>query len=84
VRLGAAIALHQVLRRRTAAVEEVGVRVVRAPQLERVELELRGELVEQALEPERALDEPRRAGRPRSAACSASRRSSTVRTFRQA
>jgi hypothetical protein len=37
--------------------------VVAAAQLERVEVELRGELVEQALEPERPLDEARRTKR---------------------
>ena len=81
VRLGAAVALEQVLRRERAAVGEVGVRVVAAPQLERVDVELRRELVEQALEPERALDEAGRAERGASAAGSASRRSCVVRTF---
>ena len=37
--------------------------VVAAPHLERIDLKLRGELVEQALHPERALDEPGRAER---------------------
>ena len=61
--LGAAVALEQVLRRERPAVGEVVVGVVAPPQLERVELEPRGELVEQALEPERPLDEARRAER---------------------
>ena len=61
VLLGAAVALHQVLRRVRLVVGRV--RVVEAPQLERVQVELRRELVEQALEPERPLDEAGRAER---------------------
>ncbi len=61
MRLGAPVALHQALRRVRAAVHCVGVRVVELPQLERVDPELRGELVEHALERPRSLDEARRA-----------------------
>ena len=59
VRLGALVALHQVLRRVRLVV--VRVRVVQLPKLERIHLQLRRELVEDALEPERALDEAGRA-----------------------
>ena len=61
VRLRAAIALHQALRREGSAVHRVGMRVVELPQLERVDPELRRELVEQALERPRPLDEAGRA-----------------------
>ena len=61
VRLRAAVALGEVLRRERAVVDAVGVGVVAAPQLERVDVELRRELVEEALERERALDEARSA-----------------------
>ena len=61
VRLGAAVALDQVLRRERALVDRVGVGVVAPAQLQRVDVELRRQLVEQALEPERPLDEPGRA-----------------------
>ena len=63
----AAVALEQVLRGERPPVEEVGVGVIPPPELERVELELRRELVEQALEAERALDEARARGRRPSA-----------------
>ena len=63
VGLGPAVALEQALRGEGPPVEHVQVGVVPPPQLERVEPELRAELVEQALEPERPLDEPRRAKR---------------------
>ncbi len=55
------VARREVLRGVRRAV--VRVRVVASPQLERVEVELRGELVDQALEPERPLDEAGRAER---------------------
>jgi hypothetical protein len=61
VRLGPAVTLEQVLRRERPAADEVGVGVVLPPQLERIDVELCRELVEQAFEPEGALDE---AGRP--------------------
>ena len=63
VRLRAPVALGQVLGGVGPPVDGVGVRVIAPPQLERVELELGGQLVEQALEPERPLDEPRGAER---------------------
>jgi hypothetical protein len=50
-----------VLGRERPAVEQVDVGVIAPAQLERVELEPGGQLVEQALEPERALDEAGRA-----------------------
>ena len=68
VRLGAAVALHQVLRR-VRRRRRSSVRVVEAPQLERVDVELRRELVEQRT---RARTSPRRSparGTPSSAAC---------------
>src|SRR5437588_944618 len=55
VRLRAPVALHQVLRGVRAVVREIGVGVIATPQLERVELELGRELVEEALEPEGSL-----------------------------
>ena len=61
VRLGAPVALHQALRRVRTPVHRVGVRVVELPQLERIDADLRRELVEHALERPRSLDEARRA-----------------------
>ena len=61
MRLGPAVALEQVLGRERALLHDVAVGVVHAAQLERIDLELGGELVEQALEAERALDETRSA-----------------------
>ena len=61
VRLGARVALLEVLGGERRAV--VRGRVVPAAQLERVDVELRRELVDQALEPERPLDEAGRAER---------------------
>ena len=63
VRLRAPVALEQVLAAVRALVCCVVVGVVAAAQLERVDLELGGEHVEQRLEPERPLDEPGRAER---------------------
>ena len=63
VRFCTAVALGEVLRRERAVVGAIGVGVVHAPQLEWVDAELHGELVEQAFERERALDE---AGSPES------------------
>jgi hypothetical protein len=60
VRLREPVALHEVLGRERAAVR-LGIEMVDAAQLQRIDVELRGELVEQALEPERPLDESRRA-----------------------
>src|SRR5215211_6942913 len=57
LRLRAAVALEQVLGRERPPVDEVGVRVVAPPQLERIDLQARGQLVEHALEAERPLDE---------------------------
>ena len=57
--------------------------MVAPPQLERVEVELRGQLVEQALEPERALDEARRAERGHRRRSSASRRGASSRRSRR-
>ena len=65
VRRGAAVALDEVLARVRAIAAGLGVRVISSPQLERIEVELRGQLVERALEPERALDEAGRAERLR-------------------
>ena len=81
MRLGAPVALEQVLAAERAAVGRVVFGVVAAAQLERVEAELRGELVEQALEPERALDEPRRAKRLHRRQVELRGRSVVVRTF---
>ena len=61
VRLRLAVALLEILGGERRAV--VRARVVAAPQLERIDSELRGELVDQALEPERPLDEARRSER---------------------
>ena len=66
------------------AVDGVGVCVVAAPELQRVELELGRELVEQALEPERPLDEARRAERGHRRRVELRAASSVVRTFSQA
>ena len=55
------VALGEVLRRERRPV--VRVRVVLPAQLERIDVELRCELVDEALEPERALDEAGRAER---------------------
>ena len=64
VRLGAPVALEQVLADVRACRRPASwFGVVAAPQLERVDVELGRELVEQALEPERPLDEPGRAER---------------------
>ena len=63
VRLRAPVALHQALRGERAAVHGVRVRVVELAQLERVDAELRRELVEDALERPRPLDEAGRAER---------------------
>ena len=64
VRLCAPVALVQVLAAVGPVALGLAVGVVAAADLERVEVELRRELVEQALEPEGALDEARRAERP--------------------
>ena len=61
VRLGAPVALQKVLGRERPLVHRVVLRVVAAAELQRIEVELRGELVHQALEAERALHESRRA-----------------------
>ena len=58
VRLGAAVALEQLLAAVRTLVGVVLIGVVLAAQLERVEVELGRELVEQRLEPERPFDEP--------------------------
>src|SRR5436305_9201475 len=58
---GALVALHQVLRRVRPLVGRV--RVVAPAQLERIDVELSRELVEQGLEPERPFDETRCAER---------------------
>jgi hypothetical protein len=60
VRLGEPVALHEVLRRVGTALG-IGVEVIDAAKLERVHIDLRRDLVEQALQPERPLDEPGRA-----------------------
>ena len=57
VRLGSPVALHQLLRGEGPAVHRVDVGVVELSQLQRVDAELCGELVEEALERPRALDE---------------------------
>ena len=57
VRLGARVALHQVLGGERPVLDYVTVGVVEAPHLERIHLQLGGELVQQALEAERPLDE---------------------------
>jgi hypothetical protein len=57
VRLGAPVALFEVLRRKRTVVDAVGARVVAPAQLERVDVEFRGELVEQAFERKGPLDE---------------------------
>ena len=61
VRLGALVALLELLRRDRRPL--VRHRVVAAAQLERIHVELCGELVDDALEPERPLDEARRTER---------------------
>jgi hypothetical protein len=63
VRLGAPVALGEVLGGERPLVDPVGVGVVAEPELERVHVELGRDLVEQALEPERSLDEARCAER---------------------
>ena len=63
VRFRAPVALHQALRGERAAVHGVRVRVVELAQLERVDAELRRQLVEDALERPRPLDETGRAER---------------------
>src|SRR3954451_25307344 len=59
VRLRAAVALSEGFRGERPGVRAVGVGVVPTPQFERIEVELRGDLVEEALERERAFDETR-------------------------
>src|SRR5439155_4888109 len=61
VPLRTVVAFGEVLGRERAAVDEVAVGMVAATKLEWIEPELRGKLVEQAFEPERAFDESRRA-----------------------
>ena len=67
VRLGAPVALHQVLRGVRPVVGRSARSSAAAARADRCQL--RGQLVEQALEPERALDEARARGTPSSAAC---------------
>ena len=63
VRLRAPVALFEILGGERTVVDPVGAGVVATAQLERVEVQLRRQLVEEAFERECALDEPGRAER---------------------